>query len=70
MIQHKICNDTIRVLTHVRSQQNAQWIWSSPLTEVTIMGCKMILPPSLPSINRAVALLLATLAFKSHQRPL
>jgi hypothetical protein len=71
MIQHKICKDTVRVSRPGLSEQNAQWIWSSLLTTITIMGCNMILvtgPPP-PPIIRAVALLLVILAFKSHQRP-
>jgi hypothetical protein len=30
---------TVRFLRLGRSQQNAQWIWSSPLTDVRIIGC-------------------------------
>jgi hypothetical protein len=35
--KRKLCTD--RVLRPDRSEQNAQWIWSSPLTEIRVVGC-------------------------------
>jgi hypothetical protein len=33
---------TVRVISPVRSQQNSQWIWSSPLTEIRTAGCAWV----------------------------
>jgi hypothetical protein len=47
----------VRVFRTDRSQQNAQWIWSSPLTEIRIAGCVGVTaePVTLPASQNAYA---------------